>query len=52
MDRAKGSFYSSEGTNYIVELDFSPVYKGFVHRFLPTDLTDKTDFHWFVLLNF
>jgi len=26
MDQAKGFFNSSGGTNYIVELDFSPVY--------------------------
>ncbi len=52
MDRVEGSFYSSEGTNYIVELDFSPVYKDFVYRFLPTDLTNKTGFRWFILLIF
>ncbi len=52
MHRAEGSFYSSEGTNYIVELDFSPVYKGFVYRFLPTDLIAKMGFRGFILLIF
>jgi len=36
MDKAKGFFNSSEGTNYIVELDFSPD--------RPTDCADLNGF--------